>query len=325
MKAARRLLILIANLAIMVSVAIAQDGLELSGPLSMDNGIQEIESIAPENEPFLQLSSNLYIAASLPQGAAPLQTTLQVTGIEGTAFLFWVLDWNGDGETDTTGQGLPHVQVTYLLPGNYFPVFYFYNDRNEVIAQAKGSIIVTGQSSSAQMQDISTYQAPVQILGQDGFQFPKSEKDNGIEEIGSQSQALTASPGGWGIIRGTPNSGKSRPVNNLSGDPDSWSPPREEFTESLRPQLYASTERGFAPLTVSFDARGTFSRYGVMRYSYDVAWGPHEAEDDGYYLDSGTNPLWTHIFDEYGMYLVILDVEDNSGKTARITKVIFVL
>lgn len=62
-----------------------------------------------------------------------------------------------------------------------------------------------------------------------------------------------------------------------------------------------------------------------MQFNYDVIWGPHEAEDDGYYLYSGNSPQWTHTFEEYGMYLVILDVEDYSGKKARTTKVIFAL
>ena len=93
----------------------------------------------------------------------------------------------------------------------------------------------------------STYQAPVQLLGQDGFQLPESEKDNGIEEIGSQSQALTASLGGWGIIRDTPDSGKSRPVTNLSGEPDSWSPPREEFTEVPQAATICFHREGLSP------------------------------------------------------------------------------
>ncbi|MCX6672661.1 MAG: hypothetical protein NTY37_02660 [Methanothrix sp.] len=130
----------------------------------------------------------------------------------------------------------------------------YHNYRNEMIVQAKGSITVTGQGSSAQ---------------------------NGTEEIGSQSQALTASPSGWGIISDTQDFAERRKVKNLSDEPDGWSPPREEFTEYLRPELYASAERGQAPLTVSFDAGGTFSRYGVMRYSYDVAWGPHVAKGTG--------------------------------------------
>lgn len=351
MNAEGRLLIVIANLAMIIGVGIALESIEFSGSLLIENGIQEIESFEPENEPFLQLngyangfygsskeitgseraifgqqySSYPYVVASPAQGAPPLQTTLQAMGIEGTPFSFWQIDWDGNGAVDTMGQGMPLVQVTYPSPGTYFPIFYFYNERNESIVQAKGAITVTSQDSSAQVQNISTYQAPFQTLGQGGFQIPESGNDNGTEQVGSQSHALTASPGGWGIVRDTTGSDKSRTVKNLSDQPDSWSPPTEEFTEFLRPELYASAERGPAPLTVSFDANKTYSRYGVMRYNYDVAWGPHEAEDDGYYLYSGTNPLWTHTFDEYGMYLVILDVEDNLGKKSRITKVIFVL
>jgi hypothetical protein len=215
--------------------------------------------------------------------------------MEQTAFLLWELDWDGDGQKDTMGQGLPFQEVTYSFPGSYFPVFNFYNDRNELIAQAGGSITVTGQSS------------------------------NGAGDTGSHSQALTAAPGGWGIVKDTQSSGGRRPVEDLSNAPDGWSPPSEEFTEYLKPQLYASIERGPAPLTIDFDASRTYSRYGVMQFNYDVAWGPHEAEDDGYYLYSGNSPQWTHTFEEYGMYLVILDVEDYLGKKVRTTKVIFVL
>ena len=313
MMASKRLLLLITELTLMLGGAVASEEFELSAALNpVDNSMGELQSTSPENEQILDLSrytmdsSNAmlfrpqysekpHIIITPASGAAPLAATLQAQGMERTAFLFWELDWDGDGQKDTMGQGPPFQEVTYSFPGNYFPVFNFFNDRNELIAQASGSITVTGQSS------------------------------NGAGDTGSQSQALTASPGGWGIVRDTQSSGGRRPVEDLSDAPDGWSPPSEEFTEYLKPQLYASIERGPAPLTVDFDASRTYSRYGVMQFNYDVTWGPHDAEDDGYYLYSGNSPQWTHTFEEYGMYLVILDVEDYSGKRGRVTKVIFVL
>ena len=314
MIASIRLLLLITELTLMLGGAMASDEFELSAASTpFDNSIEDLQSASFENEQFLDLSSyrmdssnamvfrpqyseQPYLVITPVSGAAPLAATLQVKGMEATAFLFWELDWDGDGQKDTTGQGLPFQEVTYSFPGNYVPVFNFYNVRNELIAQASGSITVTSQLS------------------------------NGAGDTGSQSQALSAAaPGGWGIVRDTQSSGGGRPVEDLSDAPDGWSPPSEEFTEYLKPQLYASIERGPAPLTVDFDASRTYSRYGVMQFNYDVTWGPYEAEDDGYYLYSGNSPQWTHTFDEYGMYLVILDVEDNSGKSARVTKVIFVL
>jgi hypothetical protein len=97
------------------------------------------------------------------------------------------------------------------------------------------------------------------------------------------------------IVKDTQSSGGRRPVGDLSDETDDWSPPQQKFTEYLRQQFYASTESGPAPLTVDFDASGTYSCYGVMRFNYD------------------------------GMYLMILDVKDYSRKRGRITKVIFVL
>lgn len=313
MIASIRLLLLITELTLMLGWAMASDEFELSAASNpVDNSIEELQSTSSENEQFLDISSYMmgssdamvfrpqhseqpYLVVTPASGGAPLAATLQVKGMEATAFLFWELDWDGDGQKDTMGQGLPFQEVTYSFPGNYVPVFNFYNVRNELIAQASSSITVTDQSS------------------------------NGAGDTGSQSQALTAAPSGWGIVRDTQSSGGGRPVENLSDESEGWSPPQEEFTEHLKPQLYASIERGPAPLTVDFDASRTYSRYGVMQFNYDVTWGPYEAEDDGYYLYSGNSPQWTHTFDEYGMYLVILDVEDNSGKSARVTKVIFVL
>jgi len=310
--ASKRLLLLTIELTLMLSAAMETDEFELSAALNpVDNSIGEPQSISPDNQRISDISSyridssntmafrpqylEPYIIITPASGTAPLAATLQVKGMEQTAFLLWELDWDGDGQKDTMGQGLPFQEVTFSFPGNYFPVFNFYNDRNELIAQASGSITVTGQSS------------------------------NGAGDTGSHSQALTAAPGGWGIVKDTQSSGGRRPAEDLSDAPDGWSPPSEEFTEYLKPQLYASIERGPAPLTVDFDASRTYSRYGVLQFNYDVAWGPHEAEDDGYYLYSGNSPQWTHTFEEYGMYLVILDVEDYSGKRARTTKVIFVL
>jgi hypothetical protein len=313
MIASIRLLLLITEFTLIFGGAMASDEFELPFVSDHDdNSIEELQGTSSKNEQLLDISSYVmgssnamafrtqyseqpYLVITPASGAAPLAATLQVKGIEATAFLFWELDWDGDGQKDTMGQGLPFQEVTYSYPGNYLPVFNFYNIRNELIAVVSGSIKVAGQSS------------------------------NGAGDTGSQSQALTASPSGWGIVKDTQSSGGRRPAQDLSDAPDSWSPPSEEFTEYLKPQIYASIERGPAPLTVDFDASRTYSRYGVMQFNYDVIWGPHDAEDDGYYLYSGNSPQWTHTFDEYGMYLVILDVEDYSGKMARVTKVIFVL
>ncbi|OPY52199.1 MAG: hypothetical protein A4E49_01960 [Methanosaeta sp. PtaU1.Bin112] len=310
---------------------------EIFAPIySSDNYIDIQQKSSFVNEPP-------YIVITPASGAAPLDAILQVGGLERIDFLFWGLDRDGDGQIDLTGQASPYQEITYTAPGNYFPAFNFYNERNEMIAQARGSITVTdnqlpsakgsaavgdynierfGEGAPLGMQYISPglAQAPFLILGG----FPVAES-NGTDDTASQSQALTAAPSGWGIVKDARGSGDRRPAQNLNNGQNSWSPPKEEFTDYLKPQLSASTERGEAPLTVSFDASGTYSRYGVMRYNFDVIWGPHEAEDDGYYLYSGNSPQWMHTFEEYGMYLAILDVEDNSGNRGRTTKVIFVL
>jgi hypothetical protein len=114
---------------------------------------------------------------------------------------------DGDGQKDTMSQGLTFQEVTYPFPGNYFPVFNFFNDRNELIAQANSSITVTYQLS------------------------------NGAGDTGSQSQALSAAPGGWGIVKDTQSSGGRRPVEDLSNAPDGWSPPKEEFSRILALEL----------------------------------------------------------------------------------------
>ncbi|HPS91354.1 MAG TPA: hypothetical protein PKV33_04285 [Methanothrix sp.] len=307
--------------------------LALSGTISSD----EFEISVP-NDP-----RDFYVIISPASGSAPLAATLQVGGLARTSFQFWELDWDGDGQVDVMGQGSPYQEITYTAPGNYLPVFNFYNERNEMIAQARGSLTVaddqlrssmgseaigdystehSGDGTSFRMQDVFPGQAQAPFFVLDGF---SSAKSNGTDGTASQSQALTAAPSGWGIVKDTRAPGDRRPARNLDNGQNSWSPPREEFTDYLKPVLYASTERGAAPLTVSFDASGTYSRYGVMRYNFDVIWGPHEAEDDGYYLYSGNSPQWMHTFEEYGMYLAILDVEDNLGNRARTTKVIFML
>lgn len=219
MIASIRLLLLITELTLMLGGAMASDEFELSAASnSFDNSIEELQSTSSENEQFLDISSYMmgssnamvfrpqyseqpYLVITPASGAAPLAATLQVKGMEATAFLFWELDWDGDGQKDTMGQGLPFQEVTYSFPGNYVPVFNFYNVRNELIAQASSSIKVTDQSS------------------------------NGAGDTGSQSQALTVAPGGWGIVKDTQSSGGRRPVGNLSDAPDGWSPPSEEFTE----------------------------------------------------------------------------------------------
>jgi PKD repeat protein len=207
----------------------------------------------------------------------------------------WELDWNADGKQDMSGQGIPACQVTYEIPGSYTPTFVFYNDFSEVIARASCTVTVAAETEG---------------------------------ETGTQHQALKYTPrGGGGSDFGA--GGLSSPLpaidpQKLDDGPSNWVAPREEITDDLDPELYLFPERGSAPLTVRFDARDTFARYGVRAYNYDVVWGPNEEPDDGYYEQSGPDPRWTRTFEEYGLYKVILDVEDGLGKTSRTTRVIAV-
>jgi PKD repeat protein len=366
MMIALRILLMIAGSTVILGVVISSDEYEIFDSLNtIDNYIDSSQSNSLDNELNPDISSysiapkdavnakeigfrpdyleQYRITITPASGAAPLSASLLVSGIDQIDYLFWELDWNGDGQVDVVSQGSPYQQITYATPGNYLPVFNFYNDRNEMIAQAKGAITVTdnqlpsssesvaigdysaehsGDGTTLRMQDAFPGQAQASFFILDGF---SSAKSNCTDGTASQSQALTAAPSGWGIVKDTQAPGDRRPAQNLDNGQNSWSPPSEEFTDYLRPVLIASTERGEAPLTVSFDASRTYSRYGVMRYNFDVIWGPHEAEDDGYYLYSGNSQQWTYTFEEYGMYLAILDVEDNSGNRARTTKVIFVL
>ena len=360
-----------------------------------------MNAIVPGAERFLPPgAAQPYVTANPSSGQAPLTVTLQVEGMGQTPFWLWELDRDGDGDVDTGGQGPSTVQVVYDQPGTYVPVFTFYDDANQIIASASGSLTVTGQGIpraedallpaetmtaapsegyaplqvlldarsiappgyyewsldqysggslsypggepaaqvvyenpgsfnativfyDSQMQEISRGRAAIQVYDAGTSQGSKGSSESGTQETGTQSQALTASPGGWGLLGGAPESGDSRPRVDLGEG--SWSAPKEEFTEDLKPELRVFPERGQAPLTVEFDASGTAARYGVYRYNYDIAWGPNDAPDDGYYLASGSDPNWIHTFDEYGSYLVILDVEDNRGERSRVTKVVFVL
>jgi hypothetical protein len=64
---------------------------------------------------------------------------------------------------------------------------------------------------------------------------------------------------------------------------------------------------------VTVDASRTLSLHGIWQYNFDIAWGPNDAQDDGYCLYQGQEPRWTYTFQEGGAYLVILDVEDSRG------------
>lgn len=61
-----------------------------------------------------------------------------------TPFWLWELDQDGDGNINTGGQGSPTVQAIYDQPGSYSPVLTFYNDAKQIIANASGSLTVTG-------------------------------------------------------------------------------------------------------------------------------------------------------------------------------------
>jgi hypothetical protein len=281
-----------------------------------------------------------YVKTDPLSGTAPLSVTLQVAGIDKIAFRMWELDWNGDGFKDVEGQGLPFIQITYEQPGSYAPSFTFYNEYNQIIAQAKGFLSVTGPETPV-LRDIHPLQETTASLDEghlikDGLSDSRRLSDSwssagasefsqgsSNEDTGTQKQALSVSPGGWGIFGGQQKTGEGRPPIDLgSGD---WTAPKEEFSEDLDPELVLSQDRGYAPLEVSFDASGTIAIYGVRNYNYDIAWGPNDAPDDGYYLYSGPDPRWTYTFQEYGAYLVILDVEDKHGQRARSTRVVFVL
>ena len=350
----------------------------------------------------------LYVTAAPAGGDAPLVTTLQVVGMQAPYWL-WELDWDGDGDMDTGGQGPPSFQVTYDIPGSYSPEFTFYNDANQVIARATGFLTVTGTGlprllgalppAGKIMATPSEGSAPLRVTLDARSIAPRSYStwsldqycggvlsypggepvaqviyenpgafnativfyDSQLIEIargrasvlvheggaseqpqtggtGTSRQALTAGPSGlkpsgWGLLDSPPESGglglfgssqsgQSRPPINLGNETNVWNPPNQEITEDLKADLQPFPEQGSAPLTVRFDASRSFARHGMSLYSYDIAWGPENREDDGYYIYSGRNSNWTYTFKEPGIYLAILDVEDKLGKRARITKVI---
>jgi PKD repeat protein len=366
-------------------------------PLTRKNAmIPGTESFQP------QYLAKPYVAATPSSGEAPLIVTLQVIGMEQTPFWLWELDWDGNGDMDTGGQGQPIVQVTYDQPGSYAPVFTFFDDRNQVIARAQGFLTATGSALpkpmdvllpagkinanpsegyaplkvildatsiapsyyyawsldqysggvlsypggapvaqvvyenpglfnativfyNSQLKEIARGRATILVHGATGSESQISNKTNGsgTGETGSSSAALTATPSGWGIFGGTSSSGQSRPPIEMGDGSDSWTAPKEEFTEDLKPELQVSPDKGSIPFTVRFDASGTYARNGVRSYSFDIAWGPDDAKGDGYYLSDSSNPFWSYTFKDYGMYLAILDVIDNNGNSARVTKVIF--
>jgi PKD repeat protein len=243
------------------------------------------------------------ITASPSEGSAPLRVTLDARSIAPTGYHTWSLDQYSGGILSYPG-GEPVAQVTYENPGSFNATIVFYDSQLREISRGRASILVRQAGTSGQA---------------------------GTSSTGTRSQALTAGepdlrPSGWGLF-GSPSSdsGQSRPPIDLGNETNVWTPPREEFTEDLQADLQAFPERGYAPLTVRFDASGSFSRRGISLYSYDIAGGPEHREDDGYYLYSGRNPVWTYKFDKPGDYRAILDIEDEDGYRARKTKEIEVL
>jgi hypothetical protein len=283
----------------------------------------------------------LYVNSSPSAGEAPLIVTLEVRGMEQIPFWRWELDANGDGIKDAESQGPPLVQITFDQPGIYAPSFTFFDNYNRIVAQATGSVTATVPGTSASHVGYPALQSGAAII--DGVPAGKQVLPSGWEGnaasgggiggspnegAGVQSQSQTLYPGGWGIVGGDPKSGSS-----ISRDPGiprtdlgagGWSPPSEEFSDELDPELTVEPDRGKAPLTVTMDGSRTLSLHGIRQYNFDIAWGPNDAQDDGYYLYQGREPRWTYTIQEGGAYLVILDVEDSRGKKARTTKVIFV-
>jgi PKD repeat protein len=240
------------------------------------------------------------ITASPSEGGAPLRVTLDARSIAPTGYYTWSLDQYSGGVLSYPG-GEPVAQVTYENPGSFNATIVFYDSQLREISRGRASILVHQAGTSGHP---------------------------GTSSTGTSRQALTAGepdlkPSGWGLF-GSPqsNSGQSRPPIDLGNETNVWTAPSQEITEDLKADLRPFPEQGSAPLTVRFDASRSFARNGMSLYSYDIAWGPEDRKDDGYYLYSGRNSNWTYTFKEPGLYLAILDVEDKLGKRARITKII---
>jgi len=191
--------------------------------------------------------------------------------------------------------------VTYENPGSFNATIIFYDSQLREISRGRASILVHQAGTAGQA---------------------------GAAGTGTRSQALTAGepdlkPSGWGLF-GSPSSdsGQSRPPIDLGNETNVWTAPSQEITEDLKADLQPFPEQGSAPLTVRFDASRSFARNGMSLYSYYIAWGPEDRKDDGYYLYSGRNSNWTYASKEPGLYLAILDVEDEMGNRARATKII---
>jgi PKD repeat protein len=226
------------------------------------------------------------IIASPSEGSAPLRVTLDARSIAPESFSTWSLDQYSGGVLSYPG-GEPVAQVIYENPGSFNATIVFYNSQLREISRGRASVLVREGGTAGQPQTGAT---------------------------GTSRQALTAE-----------DSGGVRPTIYLGNETDVWIPPAQEISEDLKADLQPFPEQGSAPLEVRFDASRSFARNGISLYSYDIAWGPENREDDGYYLYSGPRQNWTYTFQKPGLYLAILDVEDKMGKRARITKVIKVI
>jgi len=223
------------------------------------------------------------IMAVPSEGNAPLRVTLDARSIAPGSYYTWSLDQYSGGVLSYPG-GEPIAQVIYKNPGSFNATIVFYDWQLKEIARGRASVLVR-EGGTVEQPETSSF--------------------------GTSRQALTVGP-----------SGQSRPTIYLGNETNVWTPPAQEITEDLKADLQPFPEQGTAPLTVRFDASRSFARDGMSLYSYDIAWGPENKEDDGYYLYSGLNDNWTYTFQKPGIYLAILDVEDRIGKRARITKVI---
>jgi PKD repeat protein len=76
--------------------------------------------------------------------------------------------------------------------------------------------------------------------------------------------------------------------------------------------LYASPLAGAPPLTVDFDASGSYDPDGGGIAKYEWDW-----ETDGAYdFDSGADPTVSHVYNAEGMYTATVRVTDNESATA---------
>lgn len=228
------------------------------------------------------------IIATPTEGRAPLHVTLDARSIAPSSYSTWSLDQYSGGVLSYPG-GEPVAQVIYENPGAFNATIVFYDSQLREIARGRASVLVLDDGTSGQL---------------------------GPGATGTSRQALTAAKSGGSEPKAIPS-----PINLEN---TTWVPPKEQSTTYLKADLQAFPERGSVPLAVRFDASKSFARYNMSTYSYDIAWGPEDKKDDGYYLISSSDPRWTYTFREPGLYLAILDVEDKDGNKARVTKVITV-